>query len=847
MPAGAYAVQVAPVAWVPGKMTAQVRAPPCEGATAAMAATSGKPVSKPKAPYGGQDAPLHLQGSWIWAPLKKDWLLRKPEELVRQEFIYRLHTQWGYPLEQMRQEVRTQRGRGSTRADVVIAESVAAAKQNRNWRIVVETKAENVPINPDDYGQGESYARAVGAEFLVMHNSKETGFCRLIPGAPGERVNISAMPRVDELGDPKRLEEIRHSTKAFTRDEFQRLLFECHSILRDNHKMDPGAAFDEISKILFIKMAYERRGNSEAFTTDRLRRMAELSPFGEDDPTFLEGLFRDTKQFYKADQLFGENETLKVSPATFKRIVGKLEKFNLSDTGDDVKGIAFERFLGETFRGELGQFFTPRPLVDFMVDMLDPQENQLVCDPASGTGGFLIKVFEYLRAQVERDVQAKKAQETEQAEREAEEENWSEERLVARLEEIQAKHNRQLDVSDTESRLYHIAHDCIYGTDAEARAARTSKMNMIMHGDGHGGIHYHDGLLDTNGIFEGRFHVVLTNPPFGASVGKDQLVGTTEQTRVELEREAVRHYVRRYGQPWKDAYDRMTEAAENRRPILELFDIGRDPIAAPIAASKVRPSRATEQLFIERCINLLDQGGRLGIVLPDGILNNPSLSWLRRYIEGRARLLAVVSVPQEVFASSDATVKTSLVFLQRFTIEQQEEWDAALVEARREAREELSDRREEVAALARRVETFDREDLAPLVVRLADLLKAERRDQKAVREARAALRQRIDEHDIARQKQLARKLQAAQRELERLEAEMTWSKARERTSYPVFMAEAGSAGITSTGDTGSHVPNDLPDIVVAYRRFKDDPEAFAAEVARRVAAMRADEPEVPRD
>jgi type I restriction enzyme M protein len=228
-----------------------------------MPGSGGKPTKRPDSHYGSKDSPLHVQGAWVWAPLKKTWLARKPEEMVRQGFIYRLHEQWGYPLEQMRQEVRTQRGRGSTRADVVVADSPQAAKENRNWIIVVETKAETVPINPDDYGQGESYARAVGAEFLVMHNEKETSFCRLVPAAPGDRVEITAIPRANELGDARRLDEIRHSTKTFTRDEFQRLLFECHSILRDNHKMDPGAAFDEISKILFIKMAYERQGHSE--------------------------------------------------------------------------------------------------------------------------------------------------------------------------------------------------------------------------------------------------------------------------------------------------------------------------------------------------------------------------------------------------------------------------------------------------------------------------------------------------------------------------------------------------------------------------------------------------------
>lgn len=350
----------------------------------------GKPKHIPDEPFGAKESPIHRERSWVWAPLKRAWLQAKPEELVRQGFVYRLHTQWGFALEQMAQERRTQHGRGSPKADIVIAISRAALTDNRDYCIVVETKAENVTIAPEDYGQGESYARAVGAEFFVAHNIKETSFFRLIPGAPGERVQITGIPKANETTDAKRLEAIRRATKAFTRDEFQKLLRDCHDILRDNHKMDPGTAFDEVSKILFIKMAFERRGQAEAFTTDRLDEFARATLVEGNAPGMLDQLFAVTKQYYKADQLFAESEKLKVSVETFRRIVKLLERFNLSDTGDDVKGLAFENFLGETYRGELGQYFTPRPVVEFMIDMLDPQEGEVACDPASGTGGFLI-------------------------------------------------------------------------------------------------------------------------------------------------------------------------------------------------------------------------------------------------------------------------------------------------------------------------------------------------------------------------------------------------------------------------------------------------------------------------
>ncbi len=83
-----------------------------------------------------------------------------------------------------------------------------------------------------------------------------------------------------------------------------------------------------------------------------------------------------------------------------REIVKLLERYNLSDTSEDIKGIAFERFLGRTFRGEIGQFFTPRTIVEFMIRMLDPQEGEVVCDPASGSGGFLIRFFEIVRQKI---------------------------------------------------------------------------------------------------------------------------------------------------------------------------------------------------------------------------------------------------------------------------------------------------------------------------------------------------------------------------------------------------------------------------------------------------------------
>ena len=467
--------------------------PPAPGVVTAAPAQLNEKLSTmlPKPPIDGKGR--------IFCPLLKDWRVAKPEEIVRQSYILHLNHHYGYQFEQMAQERRTLHGHRSPKADIVVYETAEKCHQRKSPVIVVECKAESVDIHPKDYYQGESYARATGCELLVMHNERQTFFAKLVPGTPGDQVPINELPRVEDWGDAKKIEAIKSKTRAFSRKEFQDLLFRCHCILRDVHKMEPGTAFDAMSKVLFIKMYIERTGTWGTFTIDFLdRRAADRLP---EEKAIHEHLFDQTKKHYRTDEIFGEREQLDISEETFRRIVKELERFNLSATGDDVKGLAFERFLGDTFRGNLGQFFTPRPVVDFMVDLLNPVEGEFICDPAAGSGGFLIRAFEHIRRRIEEDVQ--KAKDKVRAEIEAL--KLPEESEVAKIAEAFAAFNRELDPEQANpvSRLRKLAYEHVFGTDAEPRAARTAKMNMIMHGDGHGGIHFHDGLLDVTASFRG--------------------------------------------------------------------------------------------------------------------------------------------------------------------------------------------------------------------------------------------------------------------------------------------------------------------------------------------------------
>lgn len=240
-----------------------------------------------------------------------------------------------------------------------------------------------------------------------------------------------------------------------------------------------------------------------------------------------------------------------------------------------------------------------------MTHILDPKENETVCDPTCGSGGFLIKAFEYMREKIEEDVKKAKSELRSVIEGENYDSLSEKEQVVIneRIEAMQSTLNKELDTQVEGSRMYNLSRNCIYGTDANPRMARTSKMNMIMHGDGHGGVHHHDGLLNVNGIFEERFDVILTNPPFGARIDKSQKITEADKFTDEA---LIAKYKEKYGEAYEKALKQVNDNIG--KSLLSLYDVG-------------SMSGLTEVLFMERCLRLLKKGGRMGMVLPEGVLN----------------------------------------------------------------------------------------------------------------------------------------------------------------------------------------------------------------------------------
>lgn len=748
----------------------------------------------------------------IYCPLKEKWLVAKPEERVRQNYIKTLVNEYGYSLEQMDQELKvtnSSRGQGQARADIVIWKSKTDKNLKKAAFIVVECKAENVKVRVEDYYQGFNYASWAHAEFFVTTNEKETKFFNVDPQyLPSNLEEVVAIPTAKDITDTKKIEQIKNQTKTFTREEFTKTLQACHNIIRNNDKLSPEAAFDEISKLLFMKIRYERQERgTKVFTQKEYLEQAKnyeknvrpgLKARGIDQP-YMQNLFETTKIEFKDDHLFEESDEIKIRENSFIQILKKLENYNLSDTQDDVKGIAFEHFLGTTFRGELGQFFTPRTIVDFMTEILDPQEGETICDPTCGSGGFLIKAFEYVREKIEADIRDQKERLRLKIEG-SDYDSKSEKEQIAineAVEEMQSTLNTELDTSVEGSRIYMLSRNCIYGTDANPRMARTSKMNMIMHGDGHGGVHHHDGLLNVNGIFENRFDVILTNPPFGQNVDKNQIISETDRFTDEKMKKIYR---KKYG----EAYDKALKQVDDNigKKLLSLYDLG-------------STSTLTEVLFMERCLHLLKKGGRMGIVLPEGVLNNKNLQAVREYFEGKAKIILICSIPQDVFIAAGATVKPSLVFMKKFTDEEEHEYAKC-----------QSESLTEVTAL-HQSEIDNLQTLINDCVAKTEILKSELKEaRKNLKKAKKAT---IDTSNIEKtisdiqleQKDNKTTQKAKEKELKELMnqiIEETKPVVKKKFDYDIPIAKIDDAGITTTGAASSG--NQLPQLVQEYRDYQ---------------------------
>lgn len=509
---------------------------------------------------------------------KEDKKKKKAEEVVLEDVVIPfLRDDLGYVLIDPRlQRVPVRFGRETKFADTV-AYIVKNAKKIPH--LLVETKA---PGESLDWEQAESYAQRMGAPYFLVTDGKTWHWYQT-----GKRQGESL--KIEKALRPP-IYPIEHLVKFEDLNELSKAMGQCHDIIRNEEGFDPTIAFDEISKILFAKMQDEREVE-QGFKDDKNRTPKSEHEFKIEKDKLPEDIGREIKELFeraknKYPEIFeGTTEDIKYIKLRFPtiyHIVQILQGYTLQETSIDVKGATYEMVIKGTFTGKgLGQFFTPREVVEFIVDMVEPKRSYFILDPACGSGGFLITCMNRV---------------------------WDE------IDELY----RQRGLHNPKQEKWKFATQHLYGIDLNERMSWVAKMNMVMHGDGHGGIIQHDALRETERLGpildivkkKDGFHIILTNPPFGSEI--------------------------------------------KNQDILTKYSLG-----------KGRKSQLTEVLFLERCLELLKPRGILGIVVPDGILNNLRLQYVRDFIDERAIWKAVVSLPTETFVPYGSGIKASVIFLQK--------------------------------------------------------------------------------------------------------------------------------------------------------------------------------------
>ncbi|MFB6089264.1 MAG: N-6 DNA methylase [Candidatus Aenigmatarchaeota archaeon] len=431
------------------------------------------------------------------------------EEDVKFKFIVPFLEEKGYSKELMDfdKSIKIHEGR---KEKTIFADLVVYIDKNKDSPVIlVETKAPSEALKKSHVEQAISYARLLPkiAPLVVLSNSIQT---RVYQSVTKNR--IESLPKKDDLSkdivDLIISKEIQKSLRKeavhelFIIDDvktFRNVLKQCHNTIRNNEGYDPTQAFDEMSKILFCKMYEEKyHPKKNRFTLDVFKKTED-----ELELNIIQKIYQETIEHPRYKEIFPEDDTINLKDRTIKKIVKLFENYDLSLTAFDVKGEAFEYFLSDTFTGGLGEYFTPRNVVEFMVDVINPKIGEKIVDPFCGTGGFLIYAFDVVSEKIRL-----------QDFSEEEKEKWREE----------------------------LSSRCLYGTDWKERTIQACKMNMIVHGDGHTGIFLGHGLENIEDeIKNKRFDICLTNPPFGSSETDSDILKkfTLGKNRDSQEREVL--------------------------------------------------------------------------------------------------------------------------------------------------------------------------------------------------------------------------------------------------------------------------------------------------------------------
>lgn len=404
---------------------------------------------------------------------------------------------------------------------------------------------------------------------------------------------------------------VKKKLKPATVMELKGVFEKCHNYIYANEGLLKEKVFNEILKLIFIKTADEKNDSPYCqfyVSENELKKLKEgkHTAFKERISKLFDGVKIQYSGVFK-----DQHEKINLKALTLGFVVNQLQRYSFIKTPTDVKGTAFQTFVYAHQRGSRGEFFTPTPIIELAVRILDPRNDETIIDPACGSGGFLVEPMEWVRKKF-------------------------------------IKYEPKLR-NETDEYVEDYAYRYICGIDINPDLVRVVKMRMILYGDGRTGIFTANSLLpfdelvsiaEKSGVppslrpYPESFDVLMTNPPFGTK-------GKITDKKILQNFDLGHKWVKR-GEEWRKT-------------------------------DKLLAGEAPEVLFIERCLQLLKDGGRMAIVLPDGIVENPSQGYIRQFVKSNAKILGVIKLPPETFIPYGTGINASILFLQRLAPEKLEE------------------------------------------------------------------------------------------------------------------------------------------------------------------------------
>lgn len=674
-----------------------------------------------------------------------------PEEKVQAETFLTLVLIYGYPVNRIKQFVSVQMGSETKEADIIVYSDDACEET----LILVECKKEDLTDQQFNIAvdQAYSYAVAEGAKFVWTTSRIKNQYYEVPDKKPKSRIEIPDIPQYgvkklapykyvkggisqietdeafDKVSEPSPSQQQKFfELQPVSESELTKIFIQSHQALWGGGQRNPSVAFDELDKLIFCKIWDEKhpRKNGEPY---------DFQIFRDEDP---EDLLKRIKKIYavgekEAPEVFKDGITLSAQETL--TIVKYFQRINLNKTDLDSKGKAFETFMGSYFRGDFGQYFTPRPIVKFIVDSLPITHKSRVLDTSCGSGGFLLYALDKVREQA----------------------------------------NEFYDPIKDEKDHYKYWHDFaeknLFGIEINDQIARTAKMNMIIHDDGHTNVIAADGLLSDVEMQEksknkefryNSFDFIITNPPFGSSI-----------------KQTEKPYMNQYNLAVKEV-DWLNTSSN--------------------AKASLRDSQSTEVLFLEQCHKFLVEHGYLAVVIPDGILTNSSLQYVRDNIEEMYRIVAVVSMPQTAFSATGAGVKSSVLFLRKHTDKQTEK----ISNQKTKLKEQVKTENTYIAT----IEKWEKEK--------ADAIKKLEADAKAKnpKANKKEITEMIQADKSAVQSAFTDKVNLLKEELTE---KYFLAKQTALDDYPIFMAIAEDIGYDATGRSTNN--NELIEIGEELSKF----------------------------